>query len=82
MEQFEPMGSIACRQQMHNIPAHANHAVARLPGELILRVFLAYKMCKMRESCQLDRAYLTGRLHLPMQSIISSTRKIERLVIM
>ena len=49
MEQFEPMGSIACRQQqMNNIPAHANHAVARLPGELILRVFLAYKMCKMR----------------------------------
>uniref|UniRef100_A0ACD5Z128 Uncharacterized protein n=2 Tax=Avena sativa TaxID=4498 RepID=A0ACD5Z128_AVESA len=30
MEQFEPIGSIACRQQMNNIPVCADHAVTRL----------------------------------------------------
>ncbi|CAM0945396.1 unnamed protein product [Alopecurus aequalis] len=32
MEQFEPMGSISCRQQLNNSPVCANHAVAR-PSE-------------------------------------------------
>uniref|UniRef100_A0ACD5YMU9 Uncharacterized protein n=1 Tax=Avena sativa TaxID=4498 RepID=A0ACD5YMU9_AVESA len=33
-EQFEPMGSIACRPQMNNIPVHADHAVTRLSDHL------------------------------------------------